>query len=512
MRLIGDPAQHGSVPAGGSFAHLVELGGDDTPQLTEVHRLRDPGQRRRAELVRSGQIDRALDELQASGQLVLTDSDAHTYAAMLDRWYEHRRRGDAHPMVHGRNRQRRLLNQLAQAVLAADGDVDLDQAVTLRDGRRLAVGDDVIARHGDRRVHPPGDPAAWLRNGTTGRVVAVTHGPSPAEDRITIHTAGGMITCDRTVFDRRRGGLDLGYAVTSYAVQGSTRDASTSAVTATTARSELYVDITRGRDSNQLYGTRVADTDDAETHLPQVPRELEPALRRRLARGTHGPALALDPAALAAGHARRGLTLAGLLAARRRRHTTATARAIDQTIAAVRRQARNAPPGTLRAILPARPPSPHLAARWDDLAGDVAVHIAITPHPRRRRQAVPAPLEETLGPRPDEPTDRQRWDDLADRLVALAVDIAAWQLARTRPPDSACRWRCAVAAGASRTVRARWPAGGTRHHRPPLADRRRRRLAQHPRRRPRQPPPARAASSQAERTSTVRPARPTAQP
>ena len=43
VRLIGDTAQHGSVPAGGSFAQLVALGGGDTPELTEVRRLRDPG-------------------------------------------------------------------------------------------------------------------------------------------------------------------------------------------------------------------------------------------------------------------------------------------------------------------------------------------------------------------------------------------------------------------------------------------------------------------------------------
>jgi len=429
VRLIGDTAQHGSVPAGGSFAQLVELGGDDTPELTEVRRLRDPAQCRRSELVRSGQIIRALDELQESGQLVLTDSDAETYAAMLDRWYVHRRSGDDHPMVHGRNRQRRLLNQIAQAVLAADGTVDLEHAVTLSDGRRLCLGDDVIARHGDRSVHPDSDGSAWMRNGTTGRIIAVHRGGVPADDRVTVRTSVGPIEVRRAVFDRRRGGLDLGYAVTSYAVQGSTRNASTSAVTATTARSELYVDITRGRDSNQLYATRRAADRDGEEHLPRLDRELVPTLQHRLARGTVRTALAIDPDALAVGQARRGRDLLGLLAAHRRVEIGALDQAIDRAIAAVRRQAQSAPPGALKAVLPARPRCPHLAARWDLAAGDVAVRRAST-SPARRQAPPVTPMERALGHRPDDEAGRQLWNDLASQLATLAVDITLSGLRR----------------------------------------------------------------------------------
>jgi len=65
VRLIGDPAQHGSVPAGGSFTQLAA--GGDTPQLTRVRRLVDPGERQRAELMRAGRVEEALAELQSSG-------------------------------------------------------------------------------------------------------------------------------------------------------------------------------------------------------------------------------------------------------------------------------------------------------------------------------------------------------------------------------------------------------------------------------------------------------------
>ena len=67
LRLIGDPAQHGSVPAGGSFNDLVDEYADRTPELTTVHRLTDAGERRRAHLIRDGHVAEAIDELVASG-------------------------------------------------------------------------------------------------------------------------------------------------------------------------------------------------------------------------------------------------------------------------------------------------------------------------------------------------------------------------------------------------------------------------------------------------------------
>ena len=427
VRLIGDPAQHGSVPAGGSFATLAS--GTDTPQLTQVRRLLDPGEKERAELVRAGRVDQALDQLASSGQLVLTDSEADTYAAMLTRWYDHRSGDGAHPMVHGRNRERRLLNQLAQAVLAGDGTIDVHDAVITADGRRLCVGDEVIARHGDRRVHPEGSPTAWMRNGTTGRIVVVHRGERPADDRVIVHIAGGLLDCRRAVFDHRRGGLDLAYAVTSYAVQGSTRSASTSAVSPTTARSELYVDITRGRASNQLYATRrVGEETDTEPHLPRLDPELLAGLRQRLARGQARTALAADPDALAIVGLRHGRGLPGLLAARQRGEPGPVDAAIDRAMTGIRQLGRSDPPPGLGAVLPPRPRCPHLAARWDGLAGDVAVHLVATPPPRGPRPAR-TPLERAVGRR-GAGSEGERWDRLAEQLGRLAADITLWRLAQ----------------------------------------------------------------------------------
>ncbi len=129
----------------------------------------------------------------------------------------------------------------------------------------------------------------------------------------------GVITCNRATFDRTVGGIDLAYAVTSYAVQGATNDVSTSAIGASTNRSELYVDITRGRHSNQLFAARpVTDDSESGAQLPTLKSEVIPVLRGRLARGNARTALAANPTARQSARISEGLTLAGLHAARRR--------------------------------------------------------------------------------------------------------------------------------------------------------------------------------------------------
>jgi len=422
LRLIGDPAQHSSVPAGGSFNELVDLYADRTPQLATVHRLTDAGERRRADLVRDGKIDTAIDELTASGQLVLTNSEHDTHAAMLARWYTQRQAGRPHPMVHGRNRERHVLNTLAQQLLIQDGTIDASQHVALDDGRQLCVGDHVVARHGDRTIHPIGKRTAWMRNGTQGRMIEVRADPTaPAGDEIDIATTDGTLTCSRATFDRATGGIDLAYAVTSYAVQGATHDVSTSAITASTSRSEIYVDITRGRHENQLYATRsISDDPEAEQHLPRLTSDLDAFLRSRLARSTTRTALGAAPSTPAVAQLVRGRSLDGLISARRggdnRPHL---ATAIEHAEAAVRRVAEHEPPPHIHKMLQVRPTCPHLSARWSTAVADVAVFTAIE-HPKIRHDQ--AGLRGVIGSRSDA-IDRDRWDETAESLRATATDI-----------------------------------------------------------------------------------------
>jgi hypothetical protein len=84
-----------------------------------------------------------------------------------------------------------------------------------------------------------------------------------------------MIHVPRPFIDGQSPGLDHAYALTSYAVQGSTHPVSTSRIDPTATRAEAYVDITRGRRANHLY-------------LANPPSHIEGELLPRLT-SPHGP-------------------------------------------------------------------------------------------------------------------------------------------------------------------------------------------------------------------------------
>jgi hypothetical protein len=87
-------------------------------------------------------------------------------------------------MVDRRNDQRLAVNQLARALRRQAGELG-DTEITAAGDRRFAVGD-VVARMGDRHLHPRGKPNNYVRNGTHGTVSAVNRGREPADDRITV--------------------------------------------------------------------------------------------------------------------------------------------------------------------------------------------------------------------------------------------------------------------------------------------------------------------------------------
>ena len=271
VRLIGDPAQHGAVSAGGMFRYLCEAHPEHTPELRTTHRMTDPRDRASAEALRDGRIVEAFDHLSEAGHLHVVDDDISLYVGMLRRWWDARAEGDPHPMVDRRHQTRHQLNRLARRLLAVDGQLGADE-IEASGGRAFATGDEVVARMVGRHIHPPGQPEAYVRNGAIGTVAAVIHARTKADDGLRIAFDGvGTVDVPRDFFDehlgpggRRDVGIDHAYAVTSYSIQGATYESSTSRIDEGASRSEAYVDITRGRGSNHLFLTRAADPFDGE--------------------------------------------------------------------------------------------------------------------------------------------------------------------------------------------------------------------------------------------------------
>ncbi|HAS13129.1 MAG TPA: hypothetical protein DCS55_21855 [Acidimicrobiaceae bacterium] len=416
VRLVGDPAQHGAVSAGGMFRHLCELHADQTPELTTTHRLTDPTERRAVDALRRGDIDSALEQLETAGRLHIADDEIGLYVGMLQRWWTAHLDGDDHPMVDRRHHTRRQLNRLARQLRRAHGELG-GAELSATGERHFAAGDRVVARMAARHLHVPDHQDRYLRNGATGTVTEAVPGRVPAGDRLRIDFDGiGPIDVPRQFFDehdgpggRRDVGIDHAYAVTSYAVQGATYDSSTSRIDEHASRSEAYVDLTRGRHANHLYLTRGPESPDGE-HLPKVPPPpvVDAVSNRLRASGPERPAVEIDPSAAQFTAATSEISPGPRVEPRR-----------------ARRMAIHQPDDDLVHHFSRVPSVPFLVRRRDDLVASVSAF-------RHIWQVAPTGHESfawALGAMA-RCTDVANRTDLAERIVGMTLSAAAEELRR----------------------------------------------------------------------------------
>ena len=237
---LGDPAQHTSVAAAGMWTHLVDRYGAHTPELTEHRRLKDAQEAEAADLARAGKVKDALIHLSAAGR-VSEAKGADAYTEAVSRWMSLRLEGRGHPIVTRDNATRRTLNELCQSLLLDAGKIE---APITYGPLRLGVGDEVLARRTDRTL-TAGPPGSYIRNGARGRVIAAGSGSATVN-------FDGIGTIELPAAWLARGGADLAYCVTFYAVQGATQPTSTSVIAAGANLPELVVDITRGKTDNHV--------------------------------------------------------------------------------------------------------------------------------------------------------------------------------------------------------------------------------------------------------------------
>lgn len=140
----------------------------------------------------------------------------------------------------------RALNERARAErLLLDGAVD-DREAQLVDGCRASVGDVVITRQNDRRIRTMR--SGWVKNGDRWLITDIRRDGSVLVTRLGAR-GGSTVLSSEYVAEH----VDLGYAVTAHRAQGVTVDTAHVVVTASTTRENLYVSMTRGRESNIAY-------------------------------------------------------------------------------------------------------------------------------------------------------------------------------------------------------------------------------------------------------------------
>lgn len=417
LRLIGDPAQHSAVAAGGGWRALLERHPEDRAELVERRRQAAPEMtevRLASQEYAAGQIAAAIERLRGDNRVVEAEGPEELLDALAADWYLDRLRRAADPavpassMVADHHAERRELNRRARALLSADG--------TLRGpalevgGQVFQTGDEVISLKQERALFPKGGfERDRVRTGERGVVVEVRTGRRPAVV-VDFERRGRVEVGEEFLSERVRPGvvgvLAHSYALTSHMAQGETYFAGRHLSTEVSSREGVYVGLTRGKGDAALYMVRrreLVPAADAHTGMPlaedetdtvaAVTRSLESQRAERLAAD-------IDPLAGEVARLRRMHSLASLAELAADDNGGPAARAYRQAAASVAQRARLDPPAALVARLGPRPAGGDERAAWDRAVGGVGVYQA-------RWGAVPTPAVGhaawVLGPAPTGP-------------------------------------------------------------------------------------------------------------
>ncbi|MDO5498637.1 MAG: AAA family ATPase, partial [Propionibacteriaceae bacterium] len=261
VRLVGDDRQLAAIGSGGTLRDIAREVG--AVSLREVVRFIDPAEAATTLAVREG--DAAAAAWWADhGRIHAGAVDAQT-DDVVAAWWADTQQGRDSLMLASTREQVRALNQAARARRVTAGDVDTSRTTTARGDVQIGIGDQILARRNDRRIHIT--PTHWLKNGDRFTVTAI----GDAGDITAHHAATG-----RTLtlpHDYVAAHIDLGYASTIHGAQGVTVDTSHTLITGNEDRQGLYVATSRGRHSNHLW---VAVSTDGSDHSVVRPEAIAP--------------------------------------------------------------------------------------------------------------------------------------------------------------------------------------------------------------------------------------------
>jgi conjugative relaxase-like TrwC/TraI family protein len=231
---VGDPAQLPAVGRGGVFAHWCNT----VPhiELATPHRFRQPWEAEASLLLRAGDPT-AADLYAANGRLRTAHPSvlAHDIARLHARYVD---AGRTVAITTNTAETARAINTAIQRYTSARPSAP---RVHLADGTNARVGDQIATRRNDQALRT--NRGEQVRNRHTWTVTAVDPGGSMA---LTHPERGEVRLPARYVAEH----VELGWAVTGYGNQGDTVDAAIAVLEPGTTRSDAYVAMTRGRDTN----------------------------------------------------------------------------------------------------------------------------------------------------------------------------------------------------------------------------------------------------------------------
>lgn len=274
--LVGDPAQLSAIRIGGAFDLLAERHG--ATRLTEIRRFTHAWEADASLLLRNR--DPAAIDAYAMRDRIHRGRLTELETGLFDAWKADALGTDNHGqretvlMIVATNEQAAVLGERARKALIEAGHVVDGPTVPLADNL-ASVGDHIVTRRNDRRL--TSTDGSWVVNGQTWTITQI-HDNGDAE--VARHSDGTGL---RLPADYLAAHTHLAYATTAHRAQGMTVDRAHATVDADITHQQLYIAVTRGRHSNDLWVALDSDRDVIadDTHLVDPHQLLARALARR---------------------------------------------------------------------------------------------------------------------------------------------------------------------------------------------------------------------------------------
>jgi conjugative relaxase-like TrwC/TraI family protein len=264
--LVGDHHQLPEVAAGGAFRAALDTLGDQVVELTVNRRQQHEWEREALDQLRCGDVPTAFAAYRDHGRVVITDTPDDLHAIVLGDWQATRPHG-ATLLLAGTRAEARFLNRHARQMLAASGELSLDDEIEFA-GHGYVVGDEVVMCRNDRHQRLVTGEEFAVDNGMRGTVTDL----SPDHMTVCI-TSGEHVVLDRDYLDH--GWVDHAYAVTIHKAQGVTCDSVLVVGPAGLYREGAYVALSRARHEARLYVTADQAAGIEERHEYGIPLPTE---------------------------------------------------------------------------------------------------------------------------------------------------------------------------------------------------------------------------------------------
>jgi conjugative relaxase-like TrwC/TraI family protein len=258
VSLIGDDQQLAAVGAGGVLRDIATTHG--ATRLDEIVRFDDPVEAAASLDLRAG--DRSALGFYFDHDRVHTGDADTCLRDVLAAWRNEQAAGrECLMLAPTRDLVTRINHDARNARLAGAKPII---EVTLADGNQVSVGDTILTRRNDRRIGVSG--SDWVKNGDRWTVTGINADGSLRACHLTsglrVSLPSGYVA----------GHVELGYATTVHAAQGSTADVVHGIVTGAEDRQLLYTMLTRGRAESHVHVV-LAEPEDEE-FLPGIDGQL----------------------------------------------------------------------------------------------------------------------------------------------------------------------------------------------------------------------------------------------